>query len=54
VADVVSHTSPIDDCPKQPSSQDGLGTMCTWHSSANVKALCMAPKAAAGAGRDPL
>ena len=36
---------PVSDFPKQPSRKDGLGTMCTEHWRAYVKALREARKA---------
>jgi hypothetical protein len=33
------HEAPVSDFPKQPSRNDGLGTMCTEHWRAYVKCL---------------
>ena len=33
------HEAPVAEFPKQPSRKDGLGTMCTEHWRAYVKAL---------------
>ena len=41
------HETPITEFPKQPSRKDGLGTMCTEHWRACVKALREARKATA-------
>ena len=43
---IEAHEAPLSDFPKQPSRKDGLGTMCTEHWRAYVKALREARKAA--------
>ena len=40
------HEAPITEFPKQPSRKDGLGTMCTEHWRAYVRALREARKVA--------
>ena len=44
------HEAPIAEFPKQPSRKDGLGTMCTEHWRAYIRALREARKAAATDG----
>jgi hypothetical protein len=44
------HDAPVSEFPNQPSRKDGLGTMCTEHWRAYVKALREARKAAAASG----
>jgi hypothetical protein len=41
------HEAPVSEFPKQPSRKDGLGTMCTEHWRAYVRALREARKTAA-------
>ena len=43
------HEAPISEFPKQPSRKDGLGTMCTEHWRAYVKALREARRTAEAA-----
>lgn len=49
------HEAPVSEFPEQPSRKDGLGTMCTEHWRAYVKALREARKAteADGAAAEP-
>jgi hypothetical protein len=42
------HDAAVSTFPKQPSRKDGLGTMCSEHRRAYVKALAAARKAARG------
>jgi hypothetical protein len=42
------HDAAVSTFPKQPSRKDGLGTMCSEHWRAYVKALATARKAAKG------
>lgn len=43
---VEPHEAPVTEFPKQPSRKDGLGTMCTEHWRAYVRALREARKVA--------
>ena len=47
------HEAPVGEFPKQPSRKDGLGTMCTEHWRAYVKALREARKADAAPSEKP-
>jgi hypothetical protein len=48
------HEAPVSEYPKQPSRKDGLGTMCTEHWRAYVRALREARKAAKAAETAPV
>ena len=47
------HEAPVAEFPKQPSRKDGLGTMCSEHWRAYVRALREARKAAIATDETP-